>query len=165
MFDSLRVRLLTVSGLILAVLISPQFAYAQLTDDGSRWAVIDVTSAINRAIEQSKGGVELREKVVRRFSECSLMYGALFRLASHAEAKKNYLQSQLSTMEVQSTIGQPLQLEKYKEIEDVAKKSVAKMLDVLKRRGEKELGPFLRNCKSLNELKEINNALRELSLE
>jgi hypothetical protein len=68
-------------------------------------------------------------------------------------------------MEVQSMIAQPLQFERYKEIEEVAKKSVAKMLDVLKGHGEKELVPFLRSCKSLNELKEINHALRELSLE
>jgi hypothetical protein len=38
-------------------------------------------------------------------------------------------------------------------------------LDDLKRHDEKELAPFLRNCKSFNELKEINNALRELSLQ
>jgi len=165
MSDSPRVSLLPVFGLLLAVLISPRFAYAQLTDGDSKWAVIDVTSAINRAIEESKGGVELREKVVRRFSECSLMYGALFKLASNTEAKKNYFQAQGSTMEVQSVIAQPLRLERYKEIEDAAEKSVAKMLDVLKRHGQKELVPFLRNCKSFNELKEINNALRELSLE
>jgi hypothetical protein len=165
MLDSLRVRLLPVFGLILAVLISPRLAYAQLTDSGSTWAVIDVTSAINRAIEESKAGVELREKVVRRFSECSLMYGALFRLASNAEARKNYFQAEAATMEVQSMIAQQLQFERYREIEDVAKKSVAKMLDVLKRHGEKELVPFLRKCKSFNELKEINNAVRELSLE
>jgi hypothetical protein len=68
-------------------------------------------------------------------------------------------------MEVQSMIAQPLQLERYREIEDVAKKSVAKMLDALKGHNQKELAPFLRNCKSLNELKEVNNALRELSLQ
>ena len=138
---------------------------AQFTDGDSRWAVIDVTSAINRAIEESKGGVELREKVVRRFTECSLMYGALLRLASNAEAKKSYFQSQESTMEVQSAIAQPVPSERYRQIEDAAKKSVAKMLDELKRHDQKELAPFLRNCKSLNELKEINNALRKLSLQ
>ncbi|MGO8914058.1 MAG: hypothetical protein ACLQDM_32725 [Bradyrhizobium sp.] len=165
MSDGPRVSLLPVFGLILAVLISPRLAYAQVVDDDSTWAVIDVTSAINRAIEESKGGVELREKVVRRFSECSLMYGALFRLATNTEAKKSYFRAQLSTMEVQSTIAQQLSLEKYKEIVDVAKNSVAKMLDDLKRHDEKELAPFLRNCKSFNDLKGINNAIRELSLQ
>ena len=165
MSDSPKPSLLPIFGLILAVLISPRLASAQLTEDSAIWAVIDVTSAINRAIEESKGGVELREKVARRLSECSLMYGVLFRLASNTEAKKSYFQAQLSTLEVESTIAQPLPLEKYNEIVDAAKKSVAKMSDVLKRHGEKDLVPFLRSCKSLNELKEINNALRELSLE
>jgi hypothetical protein len=103
--------------------------------------------------------------VVRRFSECSLMYGALFKLASNTEAKKNYFHAQVATLEVQSTIAQPLQLERYKEIEEGAKKSVARMLDVMKRNGEKELAPFFKSCKSLNELKEVNNAVRDLSLE
>jgi hypothetical protein len=165
MSDSFGARLLPVLGLILAVMISPRLAYAQTANGDSTWAVIDVISAIDGAIEKSKGGVELREKVVRRFSECSLMYGALFKLASNTEAKKNYFHAQEATMEVQSAIAQPLQSERSKEIEESAKKSVAKMLDVVKRNGEKELTPFFRSCKSLNELKEINNALRELSLE
>jgi hypothetical protein len=165
MSDSFGSRLLPVLGLILAVMISPRLAYAQVTNGDSTWAVIDVISAIDSAIGKSKGGVELREKVVRRFSECSLMYGALFKLASNTEAKKNYFHAQEATLEVQSTIAQPLQLERYKEIEEGAKKSVARMLDVMKRNGEKELAPFFRSCKSLNELKEINNAVRDLSLE
>jgi len=162
MSESPGVSLLPVFGLILAVLISPRFAYAQLTDD-DRWAVIDVTSALSRAIEESKGDVELREKVVRRLSECSLMYGALFKLATKTETRKSYFQAQLSTLEVESTIAQPLPLEKYNEIVDAAKKSVAKMSDDLKGHREKELVPFLRSCKSLNDVKEIKNALRELS--
>ena len=165
MSDSFGVRLLPVLGLILAVMISPRVAYAQLANGDSTWAVVDVISAIDSAIEKSKGGVELREKVVRRFSECSLMYGALFKLASNTEAKKNYFHAQEATLEVQSTIAQPLQLERYKEIEEGAKKSVAKMLDVIKKNGEKELAPFFKSCKSLNELKEVNAALRQLSLE
>jgi len=165
MSDRPRVSLLPLCGLLLAALISQRLAAAQLNDGDRRWAVIDVASAINRAIEENKRGVELREKVVRRFSECSLMYGALFKLASSSEAKKSYFQAQEATLEVQSIVAQPLPLERYKEIEDVAKGSVTKMLDALKRHDEKELAPFLRNCKSLNELKEINNALRELSLE
>jgi hypothetical protein len=162
-----RVRLLPVLGLLLAgyLLISPRAAGAQSIDRDSKWTVIDVTSAINRAIEASKGGVELREKVVRRFSECSLMYGALLRLASNAEAKKNYYLAQESTLEVQAAIAQPLPLEREREIEDAAKKSVAKMLDELKKHDQKELAPFLRNCKSLNDLKEIDNALRKLSVQ
>ena len=164
MLDSPRVRLRPVFGLLLAgyLLISPRLAHAQTTNGDSEWTAIDVTAAINRAIEQSSAGVELREKVVRRFSECSLMYGALFRLATNADAKKNYFQSQLSTTEIQSAIARPLEQQRYKEIVDLAKSSVAKMLDQLKKHDQKELAPFLRSCKSLNELKEMNKALREL---
>ena len=162
MSDSPRVILLLVFGLISALPISPRFAYAQSTGD-SMWAVLDVTGAINSAIEESKEGVELREKVVRRFSECSLMYGGLSTLAANAEAKKNYVQAQTATMEVESAIAKPLQSAKRLEIEEAARASVAMMLRAMNVQRDKEVGPLLRNCKALNDLKEIKNALRELS--
>ena len=164
MSDSLRVILLLVLAVISALPISPRFAYAQSAGRDSTWAALDVTAAINGAIEESKEGVELREKVVRRFSECSLMYGGLSTLASTAEAKKDYVQAQVATMEVELTIAKPLQSEKRLEIEEAARKSVALMLRAMKAQGNKEVGPLLRNCKALNDLKEIKNALRELSL-
>jgi hypothetical protein len=169
MSDSPRVILLLVFGVLSALIsvlpISPRFAYAQSTDRDSTWAVLDVTAAINSAIEESKEGVELREKVVRRFSECSLMYGGLSTLASNAEAKKNYVQAQAATMEVEWTIAKPLQQEKRLEIEGAARTSVAMMLRARSMQGDKEVGPLLRNCKALNDLKEIKNALRELALQ
>jgi hypothetical protein len=174
MSDSPRVILLlafgVISALISALPISPRFAYAQSTGRDSLWAVLDVTTAINSAIEDSKEGVELREKVVRRFSECSLMYGGLSTLTSNAEAKKNYAQSQIATMEIESAISKPLQSGKRLEIEEAARKSVATMLRAINVQGYKdvqgykEVGALLRNCKALNDLKEIKNALRELSL-
>ena len=165
MSDSPRVILLMVFGLISALPISPRFAYAQSTDRDSTWAVLDVTAAINSAIEESKEGVELREKVVRRFSECSLMYGGLSTLASNAEAKKNYVEAQTATMEVESAIAKPLPSEKRLEIEEAARASVAMMLRAMNVQRDKEVGPLLRNCKALNDLKEIKNALRELALQ
>src|ERR1700732_2027804 len=162
MSDNPRVILLLVFGAIAAWPISPRLAYAQSTDRDSTWAVLDVTAAINGAIEESKEGDELREKVVRRFAECSLMYGGLSTLASNAEAKKNYVQAQIATMEVESTVAKPLQSQKRLELEEAARKSVALMLRAIKAQGNKEVAPLLRNCKSLNDLKEIKNALREL---
>ena len=163
MSDSPRVILLLVFGVLSALPISPRFAYAQSTGRDSMWAVLDVTAAINSAIEESKEGVELREKVVHRFSECSLVYGGLSTLASSAEAKKNYVRAQTATMEVESTIAKPLQSEKRLELEEAARKSVAMMLRAMKAQGNKEVSPLLRDCKALNDLKEIKNALRELA--
>jgi hypothetical protein len=163
-FDNRRVCL-PVLGLLLAgyLLISPRFAHAQLTDRDTTWAVMDVTSVINRAIEESKESTELREKVVRRFSECSLMYGGLSTLASNAEVKKNYVQAQVATMEIESTIAKPLQSEKRIELEETARKTVALLLRTVKAQGDKEVGPLVKKCKAINDLKEIKNALQELS--
>jgi hypothetical protein len=176
MSDSRRVILLLVFGVLSALPIAPRFAYAQSAQSpggdskwtvpprrDSTWAVLDVTAAINNAIEQSNEGVDLREKIVHRFSECSLMYGGLSTLASDAEAKKNYVQAQRATMEVEGAIAKPLQKEKRLEIEEDARKSVALMLRTVKGQGTKEVGPLLKNCKALNDLKEMKNALRELS--
>jgi hypothetical protein len=165
MSDSPRVILLLVFGAISALPISPRLAYAQFIGRESTWTVVDVTAAINSAIEESNEGTELREKVVRRFSECSLMYGGLSTLASNAEAKKNYVQAQTATMEVESTIAKPLQSQKRLELEVAAQRSVAITLRAVKAQGGKEAGPLLRSCKALNDLKEIKNALRELSLQ
>jgi hypothetical protein len=167
MLDSPRKRLLPVLALLLAgfLLISPRWAHAQFPEGENRWAVMDVTAAINSAIDESKDGVELREKLVRRFSECSLMYGGLSTLASNTEAKKSYVQAQLATMEIESTVAKPLQSEKRLELEEDARKSVAVMLRALnaQRDKDKEVGALLKNCKALNDTKEIKNAVRELS--
>jgi len=165
MFDSLRIRLLPVFGLLLAgsLLISPGLAHAQVAEGENKWTLLDITAAINTAIGEGKEGVELREKVVRRFAECSLMYGGLATLASNAEAKKNYVQAQLATMEIEARISGPLQSEKRLGIEETARSSVATMLRALKAQGDKEVGPLLKSCKSFNDVKEVNNALQELS--
>ena len=124
MFDSLRLGLLPVFGLLLAgcLLISPRSAHARFPEGANKWAEIDVTNAINRAIDESNPGADLREKLVRRFSECSLMYGGLSTLTSNAEAKKDYVQAQLATMEIELTVAKPLQSEKRLEIEEIRSK-------------------------------------------
>jgi hypothetical protein len=169
MLDGPQIRLLPVFGLLLAGLlpISPHFARAQFAEGENKWTLMDVTSAINSAIDESKDGVELREKLVRRFSECSLMYGGLSTLASNAEAKKSYVQAQLATMEIETTISKPLQSEKRLELEEAARSSVATMLRALNAQRDKdkdkEVGSLLKSCKALNDTKEIKNAVRELS--
>jgi hypothetical protein len=163
--DSFRMRLLPVFGLLLAghLLITPRLAHAQLAEGENKWTLLDVTAAINIAIGESKEGIELREKVVRRFSECSLMYGGLATLTSNAEVKKNYVQAQLATMEIESRIGGPLQSERRLGLEEAARTSVAMVLRTVKAEGAKEVGPLLKSCKSLNDVREINNVVREIS--
>jgi hypothetical protein len=154
---------LLVFGVLSALLVSPRIACAQTPGSGSRWAVLDVTAAINGAIDESKEGVELREKVVRRFSECSLAYAGLSTMSSNPEVKKNYVESQVATMEVESVIARPLQPEKKLELEEDARQKIALMLAAIKLQGDREMGPLLKKCKALNDVKEIKNALRELS--
>jgi len=66
-------------------------------------------------------------------------------------------------MEIESTVAKPLQTEKRVEIEEAALKSVGVALRALKAHDDKEVGPLLKSCKSLNDVREINNAVREIS--
>jgi hypothetical protein len=166
MIDRLRVRLLPVYGLLLLAgcwLISPGLVHAQFPEAANKWTEIDVTNAINRALDESKESAELREKLVQRFSECSLMYGGLSTLSSNAEAKKSYVQAQLATMEIESAIAKPLQNDKRLELEQAALKTVGVVLRALKAQNDKEIAPLLKSCKSLNDVREINNAVRDIS--
>ncbi len=164
MSDSPRVILLLVVGALSALSISPpRLAHAQSTRGDTTWAALDITAALNNAIEESNQSAELREKLVRRFSECSLMYGGLSTLTSNVEAKKSYVQAQEATMEVESAIAKPLKSEKRLELEESARRSVALMLRTVKAQGDKEVGPLLKNCKALNDLNEMKTGLRELS--
>jgi hypothetical protein len=162
MSDSPRVILLLVVGALSAWSVSPRLASAQSARGDTTWAALDITAALNNAIEQSNEGVELREKLVRRFSECSLMYGGLSTLTSNPEARKSYIQAQEATMEVESAIAKPLKSEKRLELEESARRSVALMLRTVKAQGDKEVGPLLKNCKALNDLNEMKTGLREL---
>ena len=167
MIDRLRVRLLPVSCLLLLAgcwLILPRLAHAQFPEGENKWAEIDVINAINRAMDDSKDSADLREKLVHRFAECSLTYGGLATLTTNAEAKKSYVQAQLATMEIESTIAKPLQSDKRLELEQAALKSVGVRLRALKAQNDnKEASAFLKSCKSLNDVREINNAVREIS--
>jgi hypothetical protein len=163
MSDSPRAFSRLIFGALSALLISSRLACAQTAVGDTTWAALDVTAAINRAIEESNESVELREKLVRRFSECSLMYGGLSTLTSNKEAKKSYVHAQEATAEIESAIAKPLQREKRLELEEAARRSVALMLRTVKAQGDKEVGPLLKNCKALNDLNEIKAGLRELS--
>ena len=157
-----RMFLLLVFGVLSALLISPRLASAQIADRDATWAVLDVVATLNSAIDESKDGAELREKAVRRLAECSLMYGGLSTLTSNAEARKNYVEAQIATSEVEATIAKPLKKEKRLELEQAARVSVATKLRAMKAQTDKEVGPLLKNCKALNDVREIKNALQDL---
>jgi hypothetical protein len=163
MSDSLRLTVLLVFSALSVALILPGSVHAQSTSKDTTWAALDVTGAINSAIDENKQTADLREKVVRRFAECSLLYGGLSTLTSNADVKKNYIEAQLATMEIESTIAKPLQSEKRIELEETARKTVALLLRTVKAQGDKEVGPLVKKCKAINDLKEIKSAVQELS--
>jgi hypothetical protein len=95
------------------------------------------------------------------------MYGGLSTMASNAEARKNYVEAQHATAEVEFALAKPLQSARRVELEESARQSVAMMLRAINAQGKKEankeVGPLLKSCKALNDVKELKSALRELS--
>jgi hypothetical protein len=162
MSDRPKVILLLVFGVLAASLIVPRQASAQSSDGDRTWAVMDVTAALNNAIDESRDGAQLREKAVLRISECSLIYGGLSTLTQNADARKSYVRAQEATSNVEAAIAKPLQTPRRLQLEESARRSVALMLRSVKAQGDKEVGPLLRSCKALNDVNEIRNALREL---
>lgn len=156
-----RAILLVGFGVVSAWLVSPRPAAAQTLGD-SMWTALDVVAAINATIDQSPDGTDLRERIVRRFSECSLMYGGLSTLATTADARKNYVEAQRATAEVEFAIAKPLPKEKRLELEESARKSVAAILRTVKAQGNKEVAPLLKSCKAMNDARQVKNAAQEL---
>jgi hypothetical protein len=165
MSHGFRVTLLLVFGALSALLIpqSPAGAQSQpqSTDGDRTWAVMDIANALNTALE-GENGAELREKAVRRFSECSLVYGGLSTLTANAEAKKSYVRAQEATAVIESAIAKPLQPQRRLELEQSAQRSVALMLRTVKAQGDKEVAPLLKSCKALNDVSEVKSALQAL---
>ena len=145
MSESPRMILLSVFGLLSALLISPSPAFAQAPERDATWAVLDVVATINSAIEENKDSGELRQRAVRRFAECSLVYGGLSTLTSNAATKKSYVEAQIATGEVEGAIAKPLQRDKRLELEKAAYVTVATKLRTIKAQGDKEVGPLIKS--------------------
>src|SRR6201996_3774335 len=154
MSDNFRVIRLLAFGALSASLISPCQTLAQSADGDRTWAVMDIANALNSALE-GENGAELREKAVRRFSECSLVYGGLSTLTANAEAKKSYVRAQEATAVIESALAKPLQPQRRLELEQSAQRFVALMLRTVKAQGDKEVGPLLKSCKALNDVSEV----------
>jgi hypothetical protein len=154
--------LLLVFGVLSAMPALPRLAHAQSASGDSLWTVLDVMRAINTTIEESGAADQMREKAVRRFSECSLVYGGLSTMTSNAETKKNYAEAQHATAEIEYQLSKPLRQEKRLELETAARQSVATMLRTVKAEGAKEVAPLLKSCKALNDSREVRGALQAL---
>jgi hypothetical protein len=150
-----------VFGVLSAMPVLPRLAHAQSTGD-SLWTVLDVMRTINATIEESSAGDVMREKAVRRFSECSLVYGGLSTMTSNPETKKNYVEAQHATAEIEYQLAKPLQQDKRLELETAGHRSVAVMLRTVKTDGAKEIAPLLKSCKALNDSREARGALQAL---
>jgi hypothetical protein len=152
---------LMVFGVLAAAPALPRPALAQSGGD-SMWTALDVMKAINATLEESRQGAEMREKAVRRFSECSLVYGGLSTMTSNAETKKNYIEAQRATAEIEFQLAKPLEQAKRLELEEAGRQTVAVMLRTVKAEGSKEVAPLLKSCKALNDSRETRGALQAL---
>ena len=162
MYGSRSAIWLMVFGLLSAMPVSPRPVHAQASTGDSLWTVLDVMRVINATIAESGESDTMREKAVRRFSECSLAYGGLSTMTSNPETKKNYIEAQRATAEIEFQLAKPLQQQKRLELETAGRQAVALMLRTVKAEGAKEIAPLLKSCKALNDSREAKGALQAL---
>lgn len=134
-------------------------ADAQLSKRDKQRIAVVLTAEINRAInERTEFG--LREKVVRRMSECGLVFAILSAQAKDGEPRARFRAMADISVDVGSRISGTMSVDRFKQIANLAKSAVDEMM---KRRDEKETLLFLRNCKSFHEPNEIKDAVAELA--
>jgi hypothetical protein len=153
-----------VAALLTVVVVSLFMAAAvaaQLTPQEKQRVIATLTSEINRAIQKYPSVPEIRDKVVRRVSECAFLFKTLEGASPEPEFKKSLADASDVSREVMVLLAAAMPLDRYKAIVNGAHDSIIQMS---KRQDRKELSLLLRNCKSFNELHEIDQAVQELTL-
>jgi hypothetical protein len=136
-------------------------AGAQLTPEEKQRVVATLTSEINRTIQKYQSVPEIRDKVVRRVSECAFLFKTLGGASPDPELKKSLADASDVSLEVMVLLAAAMPMDRYKAIVNGAHDFIIQMS---KRQDRKELSLLLRNCKSFNELREIDQAVQELTL-
>jgi hypothetical protein len=133
---------------------------AQLSPQERRDVVATLASEINRAIQKQDDFPYLRDKVVRRVAECAFLFKALANASPEPELKNNFLEVSRVSQEVTIFIAEALPAERYKTIISDAHYSTTQ---ISKRDYRRQVGFLQRSCMSLNEVNEIDQAVRELT--
>src|SRR5260370_21106695 len=132
----------------------------QLTPQEKQWVVTTLTSEINTAIQKQQSVPYLRDKVVRRVSECAFLFKTLGNASPDPALKKSLAEASDVSLEVMVLLAAAMPMDRYKTIVNEAHDSI---VQISKRQDRKELSLLLRNCKSFNEVKEIDQAVQELT--
>ena len=158
---SIRFPIIFILVSICVFLFGASDASAELTKQEIQRIAPKLSAAINRVIEKHQGGIELREKAIRRLSECSTITGIMSKQKGDAETNARLWSFANLYLEVSVLLASEISLDRYKQIVDVAHDTVMKMPE---RNDKKELFLLLKNCKSFTDPEEIENALMELTL-
>ena len=142
----------------LASITSP--SSAQLTSQERQQVVTTLTSEINSSIQKQVSFPYLRDKVVRRVAECAFLFRTLADASPDPEVKKSLAGASELSQEVAVLIAAAIPTDRYKAIIDDAHYSIVQLS---KHHYRRELSFLLRSCKSFNDVKEIDQAVQELT--
>jgi hypothetical protein len=134
---------------------------AQLPDRDKDTIARMIAVDIDHEITKHGKGHELREKAVRRLSECIWLYYVLSVVkASDPEMQTRFKDAGDITSRIATLISAEISSERFKELADAGKANADDML----RRDDRKGGLLLmRSCKSFSEPSEINEAVNELT--
>lgn len=133
---------------------------AQLTPQEKQRVVAALTNEINKAIQKYQSVPDIRDRVVRRMAECAFLLGTMGKSSPDPELKVTLADVSGVSLEVAVYLAKAMEMEHYKALVNAAGDSIALMS---KRQDRKELSLLMRNCKSFNEVGEIDQAVQELT--
>jgi hypothetical protein len=132
---------------------------APLTSAQKQEITSTLATSIKTAIAKHSQVPGIRQKVLTRVIQCSLIYGVLLEHVSEIEAKNALADASEVTRQVFLQLVEGMPMEDFERIVDAAGQLVVKM----DWNDKKQKVLLLRNCKSFNETSEVDDAVSELT--
>lgn len=120
----------------------------------------ELATEINRAVQKRATSPDLKDKVIRRISECAFIYGTLSKVGPDTETKQKLSEAADISLDVMVLVAKDISMDRYKLIVNSAKNSIVQLM---KRQEKKELASLLRSCKSFSAVKDIDDGVVELT--
>jgi len=156
---NLRLDILGLISISLFLIVATP-SKADLSKQEKHEAATALAAEINRAISRHQTPMDLRDRVMHRVSECNFVHNLASRNASDLDTRRRSADVHDISLEVLILLFSGINMDRYKAIVDSSGDSV---VQIFKRQDEKQLRLLLRNCRSLNDMKEIEDAVQELT--
>ncbi len=145
------------SFLILIAMVPNRWAHAQTINRHEIATML--SSKIMRSLRKHHGGASLQAKVIRRMAECALLYGVLSRQAPDENAQQGAALISKLSKDILFQISAGVSMDEFKKL---SKEAHDLVIGMSKPQNKRSLHGLLRNCQSLINIDEIDEAVEGL---